>query len=136
MKYDEIDEKLLRAMRVDSRAKLLEYTSATGIPKSTVHDRVRKLTRSGVRCTALLHWEALGCPFRAFALLPLDETLAQHACVNSCVRLAPEHMMLECIFATALSFEEFKAAHPGKWYPVVATIKREGFAPLSNAPLL
>jgi DNA-binding Lrp family transcriptional regulator len=134
MKYDDIDVKLLQAMRSDSRAKLLEYTQRTGIPKSTVHDRVRKLSSNGVRCTTLFHWESLGCPFRAFFIIPADETVLEYPCVNSCVRLAPEHYLLECFFSTALAFEEFKAAHPGKCYPVVATLKREGFSP--STPLL
>ncbi len=128
--YDKLDCRVLTSMRKDSRAKLLSFISQTRMPKSTVHDRINRLVKHGVRCTTILDWDALGCPFAVFAIMPYESGLSEHVSINSCARLSLDLLIAECLFSTAMELEQFRAEHPGaKLYPIVSVLKREGFMP-------
>jgi DNA-binding Lrp family transcriptional regulator len=130
--FDDLDARLLALLRRDARARIVDLAALLDVPTSTVHDRIARLGRLGTRWTALLDWESLGCSLTVCLVTPYDGSLATHPAVNTCVRLAPNVLFLECVFATMLELERFTAALPGtRVYPVVETLKKEGFVPES-----
>jgi Lrp/AsnC family transcriptional regulator for asnA, asnC and gidA len=60
---EETDVKILEELQKNARVSYRELSELTGIPSSTLHDRVKKLTEEGVieRIVAILDDEAVGC---------------------------------------------------------------------------
>lgn len=129
-RYDATDLAILAALRKDSAQRLLTYATNTGIPKSTLHERLHKLLRSGVRCVPLVRWDKLGYPISVVFFVPHEPRLAEHPCVNNAQHVAPNLLMLECVFASMKDVEEFKELlKAARYFTVVETLKREGFVP-------
>ena len=63
MGIEETDVKILEELQKNARVSYRELSELTGIPSSTLHDRVKKLTEEGVieRIVAILDDEAVGC---------------------------------------------------------------------------
>jgi DNA-binding Lrp family transcriptional regulator len=131
MTYDDKDIRIISALRRDSYQRLADYTAATGVPRSTLHERLRKLQQGGVRCTPLLSWERLGAPIHACFFLPYNEELVQGPEVNNAFRLAPSNLFLECLFTSMKEAEEYreKLGSAARMFLVVDVVKREGFVP-------
>jgi DNA-binding Lrp family transcriptional regulator len=130
MAYDRVDKRLLAALRRDSMKRLLEYSTETRTPKSTVHQRLRKLLREGVRCTPLLDWPKLGCPLTVCFYVPYNEELIAHPCINTAQRVSPHLLYLECIFSSIKDVETFKERlKAARYFTIVEVLKREGFVP-------
>jgi DNA-binding Lrp family transcriptional regulator len=128
--YDATDKKLVTALREHSARRLHEYAALTGIPKSTVHERMHKLQRSGLRCVPLVHWHALGQPITVCFFLPYVETVLEHPSINTAQRLAPNLLFLECIFPSLAAYEAFRQLYPSaKGYFVLNVLRRESFVP-------
>ena len=60
---EETDIKILEEMQKNAKISYRELSELTGIPPSTLHDRVKKLTEEGVieKIVAILDDEAVGC---------------------------------------------------------------------------
>ena len=71
---DEKDELILEELRKDSRMSTANIARKTGLPRVTVHERIRKLRERGVirRFTALLDYSKIGRPATAFVLVSYD----------------------------------------------------------------
>jgi DNA-binding Lrp family transcriptional regulator len=129
MAYDDNDKKLLAALRKDSQQRLVDYALITGMPKSTVHERLQKLFRS-VRCTMLCDWQKLGYNITICFFVPYNEQLTHHQSVNNAQQLAPNMLYLECVFSSLKEAEEFKShVASAKYYSVIEILKKEGFNP-------
>lgn len=131
--FDHIDAALIAELRRDSRERITTLAKKLGIPSSTVYDRLVKSKKLGVRFTSIIDWTYLGCSLTVCFVTPYDTSLAEHPNVNTCVRISPDALFLECVFSSMLEIERFQQAIPGaKLYPVVETLKKEGFVPESS----
>jgi Lrp/AsnC family transcriptional regulator, leucine-responsive regulatory protein len=70
---DNTDLAILRALEEDARLTYADIATRVGLAPSSVHDRVRKLERSGVirRYTAAIDYQRVGLPITAFVSLAL-----------------------------------------------------------------
>jgi DNA-binding Lrp family transcriptional regulator len=71
---DEKDELILAELRKDSRMSTVDIARKTGLPRVTVHERIRKLKEKGVikRFTIMLDHSKVGKPTTAFVLVSYD----------------------------------------------------------------
>jgi len=71
---DEKDERILEELRKDARMSTVDIARKTGLPRVTVHERIRKLKEKGVikRFTVRLDHSKTGRPTTAFVLVSYD----------------------------------------------------------------
>jgi DNA-binding Lrp family transcriptional regulator len=71
---DEKDRRILEALRENAKETTKAIAEKTGIPRTTVHDRITKMEDRGVieQYTVLPDYEALGEPTTAFVFLSYD----------------------------------------------------------------
>jgi len=111
------DTDILRFIRNDARANLTTISKRTGIPVSTIYDRLRSHKGTVIkRFTALLDFAQLGLPIRTKIFLrvnPEDRLairtyLIDHEHVNSIWRVNNGFdFAMDCAFATIREVEEF-----------------------------
>ncbi len=104
-------------LRQDARIKLTELSRRTGIPVSTLFDRMRDLGRLGVtRLCAMLDFRKLGFGTCATILFRVNKEkrtelknfLMKSFCVNSLMRINNGYdFMAECVFRDMRELEEF-----------------------------
>lgn len=98
---DATDRRILGLLEQDARMTYAEIASAVGLAASSVHERVRKLERSGVirGYRADLDLESAGFPITAFVSLALrpasppdiPSRIAEFALVESCFSVAGDN---------------------------------------------
>lgn len=68
---DEKDRLILEELRADSKKTTKTIAENTGIPRTTVHDRVHKMEQSGIirRFTIVPNYELIGEPTTAFVFI-------------------------------------------------------------------
>jgi DNA-binding Lrp family transcriptional regulator len=101
-----------------------------GIPSSTVHDRLRRFRKIGVRYTTLIHWEAMGCSLRVCVLTSYTNVhkILNHPNVNNCFHVSPDLILIEGVFSSMMEIERFQSFLPSaRLYTVVEVLKKEGF---------
>lgn len=98
---DETDRKLLDALQRDDRRSLAELSAETGVPASTVNDRIRRLVRNGVIAGfhARLAPEALGLDLLAFVLVGWNDPKVEQAFLD---RIQASPAVLECHHVTGI----------------------------------
>ncbi len=71
---DEKDEKILEELKKNGRDSTADISRRTGIPRVTVHERIRRMQGKGVirRFTVLPDYKKLGLPTTAFILVSYD----------------------------------------------------------------
>ena len=71
---DEKDELILEELRKDARMSTVDIARKTGLPRVTIHERIRKLKEKGVikRFTVMLDHSKTGRPTTAFVLVSYD----------------------------------------------------------------
>lgn len=59
---DEIDKKLLRELQINSKRKIFQLARTLNLPRSTIHNRIKKLEKSGIIKTykAVVNHEKIG----------------------------------------------------------------------------
>lgn len=130
MTYDEIDQKIITAMRRNSCQRLRKYVAETGIPKSTLHERIRKLCASGVRCVPVIDWAQLGYPLSVLFFVPYQQEILDHPAINTAQHVSPDLLLLECVFCSMRDVEEFKDhLQAARYFTVIEVLKKEGFVP-------
>jgi DNA-binding Lrp family transcriptional regulator len=134
-------------LRQNGRIKLTELSRKSGIPVSTLFDRMHKLEQFGIRrVTALLDFDALGFHVRAALLLKAgigkrDELLAylkNSPAVNNLSRINNGHdYIAECVFHDLRELEEFCERIECRFgvkkrevHLTIEELKREGFLAL------
>ncbi|MGB5237643.1 MAG: Lrp/AsnC ligand binding domain-containing protein [Flavobacteriaceae bacterium] len=99
VKIDGIDKKILRSLMADARRPILEIARGIGISGAAVHQRLRKLERSGLISGSkfTVNPKALGYRTLAYIGIFLDRAMSNPKAVKELERI-PE--VLECHYTT------------------------------------
>ncbi|MGB9827854.1 Lrp/AsnC family transcriptional regulator [Thermosphaera chiliense] len=74
MIIDDLDKKILEFLREDSRVSLKIISENTGKPVSTIHERIKRLFKSGIlrKFTVLIDYGRLGYGIKVLILVNVD----------------------------------------------------------------
>jgi len=99
IQIDGIDKKILRALMEDARIPILEIARAVGISGAAIHQRMRKLEKSGLLSGSkfILNPKVLGYTTIAFVGVFLDRAVSNPQAVKQLKKI-PE--VLECHYTT------------------------------------
>ncbi|MDO8556458.1 MAG: Lrp/AsnC family transcriptional regulator [Nanoarchaeota archaeon] len=142
---------ILHHLRHNGRETLTKISRITGIPVSTIFDRLQtNLNNTILRPTVLLNYEHLGYRTRIQAVLRVNKDqreeaktfLVQHLNINTCYKINNGyHYLIEAIFkdlpGVELFIEELEqhfTVEEKKIFYILEELKREGF--LAESKLL
>ena len=126
--YSRRDQALARELRFDSSLRLADYATKIGMPKSTVHERLRFLRRDGVRFLSIVDFEKLGCSVQAIFIVPLSELNIEDVAINSAQLVRRGLVIVHGVFRNVGEAEAFaRRAKTRKYYVVLQTHKCERF---------
>ncbi|AEH01122.1 Lrp/AsnC family transcriptional regulator [Lacinutrix sp. 5H-3-7-4] len=96
---DGIDKKILRALMADARTSVLEIARQVGISGAAIHQRLRKLEKSGLIAGSkfIINPKVLGYTTMAFVGVYLDKAVSNPDAVKQLKKI-PE--VLECHYTT------------------------------------
>jgi len=96
---DGIDKKILRALMADARTSVLEIARQVGISGAAIHQRLRKLEKSGLIAGSkfVINPKVLGYTTMAFVGIYLDKAVSNPEAVKQLKKI-PE--VLECHYTT------------------------------------
>jgi Lrp/AsnC family transcriptional regulator for asnA, asnC and gidA len=99
IQIDGIDKKILRALMEDARIPILEIARSVGISGAAIHQRMRKLEKSGLLSGSkfILNPKVLGYTTMAFVGVFLDRAVSNPQAVKQLKKI-PE--VLECHYTT------------------------------------
>lgn len=114
---DETGIMILSHLRSDARKSLVEVAKETGIPVSTVYDKVRKYEKSIIKKhSSIIDFQKIGYNIRVMMLVKLkkDEEFRKlansHSSINSVFKLNEHSMyLIDCIFMYMGEMEDFLA---------------------------
>jgi len=112
------DLMILSHLRRDARKSLVDLSKKTGIPASTIYDRVNAQEKGAIKkYTALLDFEKLGYHGRTYVAVKLDDLrkreellrfLLEYDCVNSLYKInLGYHYLFEAVFKNISEAESF-----------------------------
>lgn len=96
---DGIDKKILRALMADARTPILEIARSVGISGAAIHQRLRKLEKSGLLAGSkfIINPKVLGYTTMAFVGVYLDKAVSNPEAVKQ-LKKVPE--VIECHYTT------------------------------------
>lgn len=96
---DGIDKKILRALMLDARTPILEIARNVGISGAAIHQRLRKLEKSGLLSGSkfVINPKVLGYTTMAYVGIYLDKAMSNPEAVKQLQKI-PE--VLECHYTT------------------------------------
>jgi Lrp/AsnC family transcriptional regulator for asnA, asnC and gidA len=99
VQIDGIDKKILRALMEDARTPVLEIARGVGISGAAIHQRLRKLEKSGLISGSkfVINPKVLGYTTMAFVGIYLDKAISNPEAVKQLQKI-PE--VLECHYTT------------------------------------
>ena len=99
IQIDGIDKKILRALMSDARTPILEIARSVGVSGAAIHQRLRKLEKSGLLAGSkfVINARILGYTTMAFVGIFLDKAASNPEAVKQLKRI-PE--VLECHYTT------------------------------------
>jgi Lrp/AsnC family transcriptional regulator for asnA, asnC and gidA len=99
LEIDGIDKEILRALMEDARTPILEIARQVGISGAAIHQRLRKLEKSGLISGSkfIINPKALGYTTMAFVGIYLDKAMNNPEAVKQLKKI-PE--VLECHYTT------------------------------------
>ena len=99
IQIDGIDKKILRALMADARTPILEIARLVGISGAAIHQRLRKLEKSGLISGSkfVINPKVLGYTTMAFIGIYLDKAISNPEAVKQLQKI-PE--VLECHYTT------------------------------------
>jgi len=99
IEIDGIDKEILRALMSDARTPVLEISRKIGISGAAIHQRLRKLEKSGVISGSkfIINPKVLGYKTMAFIGIYLDKAMSNPEAVKQLQKI-PE--VLECHYTT------------------------------------
>lgn len=99
IQVDGIDKKILRALMADARIPILEIARSVGISGAAIHQRMRKLEKSGLLSGSkfIINPKVLGYTTMAFVGIFLDRAVSNPQAVKQLKKI-PE--VLECHYTT------------------------------------
>lgn len=123
-------EEIIRCLRNDSRAKIKDISRKTGIPPSTVHNRIRK-NNVVIKNTVLFDYKRLSYPLLHIFVIEAKE-IDDHKSINNIYTAAGNKMILECIFSDLAERENFMSflnprARVISEFPVIKELAKEKF---------
>ncbi len=76
-KMDNNDIKLLQLVHKDSKLSVQQMAKETGLPPTTVHNRIKRLEKEGIirKYTAEIDWKKAGKPVMAYVLVSFEYIL-------------------------------------------------------------
>jgi len=111
------DITILSYLRANGRMPLTELSKKTGLPVSTLHERIKKHIKNGlIRPSALVSFTQLGQTARAHVFLAVEQQdraklfshLDYHPNINSLFRINNGwNLLAECVFCDMHSLEDF-----------------------------
>lgn len=111
------DKTIIQALRNNGRVRLTELSRKTGLPVSTLHERLKKYMKQDIlQPKALLHFHKLGYTGSAHILLAASKEdkdslfshLKAHPNINSLYKINNGwHLLMECIFPDMYQLESF-----------------------------
>ncbi|MDK2849393.1 MAG: hypothetical protein PWP03_761 [Candidatus Woesearchaeota archaeon] len=117
MKIAKKDQKIIAYLRQDSRIQLTKLSRKTGIPVSTLFERIKSLTNTVIRKpTITLRFSEIGYQLQVFVMIKsqgknrsdIIEFLAKNKNVNSVWRINNHFDILaEMVFRNLADFDEF-----------------------------
>jgi DNA-binding Lrp family transcriptional regulator len=134
---------MIANLRIDGRMQLTEMSRKTGIPVSTLFDRLRMSDGLISKHTCLLDFEKLGYSTRASIMLKVDreqkqllrDFLSKHQSVNALHRINNGYdFLVEGVFRSVIDVEDFLDQLGSRFriedkqtFHIVEDIKREAF---------
>jgi DNA-binding Lrp family transcriptional regulator len=134
---------ILTYLRQNSRLKLTKLSKLTGIPVSTIFDRIKARSKLIQKHTTLINFQELGYTTRATITLKtkkeqrqkLQEHLINHSQINSTYRINNGYdFLIEGIFRHIKELEDFLETLEEKFvikakqvYYIIEDLKREAF---------
>lgn len=99
IQIDGIDKKILRALMADARTSVLEIARQVGISGAAIHQRLKKLEKSGLIAGSkfVINPKVLGYTTMAFVGIYLDKAVSNPQAVKQLKKI-PE--VLECHYTT------------------------------------
>ncbi|HZW62846.1 MAG TPA: Lrp/AsnC ligand binding domain-containing protein [Flavobacteriaceae bacterium] len=99
LSIDGIDKKILRALMQDARTPVLEIARQVGISGAAIHQRLRKLEKSGLLAGSkfIINPKVLGYTTMAYVGIYLDKAISNPEAVKQ-LKNIPE--VLECHYTT------------------------------------
>jgi len=99
LEIDGIDKEILRALMEDARTPILEIARKVGVSGAAIHQRLRKLEKSGLISGSkfIINPKALGYTTMAFVGIYLDKAMNNPEAVKQLQKI-PE--VLECHYTT------------------------------------
>ena len=136
------DARILKELRLDARKKLTDISRATGIPTSTIHERLKGFKQEGLRMVSILNYPQLHMPIQCWLFITTrkkDEALSylqELAFVNVLLLVNnAADIACECVFSTLKqqhnTLEELKQFGKVTVYPVIEEIGRELACPIA-----
>ena len=131
------DRSIIRELRSDARQRLVDISRKTGIPTSTVHERIRNLVSSGeIRLVSLPDYRALSVPLEVWFFIKVKERdavidkLLNHPSTNTLLKAGNGvDIIAECIFKDFRQYhdfsEELEQMAKVVSHPVVEVMERE-----------
>jgi len=116
MKLDDKDHAIISLLKRNSRLSVRDIGKKTGMRPSTIHDRIKKLVKSGVieKFTLKLNNKAVGENFIVFMLVAgkpteyVGETLLQHRNIKEVFGITGEYdMIFKLKFRDVEEFNDF-----------------------------
>lgn len=111
------DTIIISQLRTNGRIQITDLARKTGLPVSTIHDKIKRHVQSKIiKPTVLLNFEKMGFLTRAHILLSVDQMekeklfhyLKNSPHVNSLFRINNGwNVFMECIFKDMHSLEDF-----------------------------
>lgn len=105
MTQDKKDMIILEALKQNSRLSAQQISAITGIPTTTVHNRIKKLEKSGIikGYTIVLDHKKLGNGLEAYVLISFDYNLIKGREYDIARRLAKHEFVEEVAIITGTS---------------------------------
>jgi len=143
---------ILSHLRKDARKSLVKLSNETGIPASTIYDRVNTHEKGIIkRYTALLDFNKMGFYGRVYVAIKLNDSkkrdelfnfLREHKSVNSLYRINfGYHLLFEAIFKDVAEADSFIADVQHRFginehqiFNVIEEIKKEDFLTENASP--
>ena len=135
---------LISYLRKDARKNITKMSRVTGIPISTIFDKIKKYKKSVIeRFTSLINFKALGYDIRVNMILRVDRNdkgvmenfLLKHENINSVLKIASGYdFLVDAVFKDMGEFENFVSLLDKRFniidrkeYFIFNELKREAF---------
>ncbi len=137
---DDKDTQILTQLRRNAREKLVDISKTTGIPPSTIHERLRLFKKQGLRMVSIFNYPRIHTPIHCWFVIrtkhkqAMIEYLQNTPHTNNLLVVSTSaDIIVECIFSTFKQqhelLEDLHKKGRVQVYPVIEDIGRELVCP-------